>query len=279
MRIAICLASGDAGAAALFRKEQTSLIPKSLCDHERVKALAPVFSASVYDPSTAGRSLEDYLIQVGQTADVIVLLVDVATPDLGCHIKSACFVADVEFASHPKTNYKNYFAGKFARLLKNLASLLAVMQDGAREQIVLLPFRTFNAKELMELRRICTKETLSPDFEGRLEQCIESLRRRRRPRKGAGPKDQHYVDDNDKLFQYGLEHHARVATGSPHTSVCVLTGSFRFGRKIATDRHYNVTKENGDRTEIAGTFVGCHDDQYVVQPTSHLNIFSNDYRA
>jgi hypothetical protein len=247
---------------------------------ERIKGLGLRFSGVyVYDPRTAGRPLEEYLTEVADRVDVLVLLADRALAGIADSVRSTCFVADVEFAAQPKTNYKNYLAKTFSRLMRNLASLLAAMGDGANEQVMLLPFRNFRAKELAELRRVCAVETLNGDFENCLQRAILALKRRRRPRRGEGANEQHYVDNENKLFRYGHERHARLATGKPHTSRCVLAGNFRFGRRIPTDRHYNVTKEVGAKTEISGTFADCHDALYEVQPVSHLNIFSNDYRA
>jgi hypothetical protein len=210
---------------------------------------------------------------------VIVLLLDTALGNFANDIACACFVANVEFATHPKTNYKNYFAGTLSRLLKNLATFLAIISDGANEQVMLLPFRNFNAQQLRNLREICRNETLSPEFANMVVSLVEALKNRRRPHRKSNYPDQYCVDDDEKLFQYGQERHAKLATGTPHTPVCTLTGNFRFGRRIATDRHYNMTKESKRSTQIAGKFTDCHDEVHIVAPTTHLNIFSNDYRA
>lgn len=267
--------SSDPGANELVRKERRALIPKSLRDHQRMKDIGAEFSVSVYDPATACRPLAQYLLE-GKENQVIVLLLDRSLGDFAADVACACFVTDVEFATHPKTNYTNYFAGKLARLLKNLASFLHIIDDGANEQVMLLPFRNFNAQQLRELREVCRNETLSPEFANMVARLVEALKNRRRPHRKSNYTEQYYVDDDEKLFQYGLERHSQLATGAPHTSVCALTGNFRFGRRIEVNRHYNVTKESGRGTEIAGEFVDCHDDVHVVVRTTHLNIFSND---
>lgn len=278
MRIHLCLVSSDPGANKLVRRERGALIPKSLRDHARMKEINAEFSVSVYDPVTAGRPLAQYLLE-GKENQVIVLLLDASLGDFANDVACACFVADVEFATHPKANYKNYFAGKLARLLKNLTTFLAIINDGANEKVMLLPFRNFNAQQLRELREVCRNETLSPEFANMASRLVEALKNRRRPRRKSNYADLYYVDDDGKLFQYGLEQHAQLATGTPHTPVCTLTGNFRFGRRIATNRHYNMTKEFRQNTQIAGEFPDCHDEVHVVAPTTHLNIFSNDYRA
>lgn len=278
MRIHICLVSSDSGANELVRRERQALIPRSLRDLPRLKDIRAEFSVSVYNPETAGRPLANYLLE-SEENQVIVLLLDAPLVNFADDIACACFVASVEFTSHPKPNYKNYLAGKLSRLLKNLASFLSIIYDGSNEQVMLLPFRNFNAQQLRDLRRVCMHETLSPEFVNQVESLVVALKQRRRPHRRSNYPDQHFADDDDKLFNYGLERHARLATGHPHTPVCVLKGNFRFGRRIPTDRHYNMTKERGQGTQIGGEFSDCHDHPYTVQPTGHLNIFSNDYRA
>ena len=143
---------------------------------------------------------------------------------------------------------------------------------------MLLPFQTFDAQELRDLRNICAN-ALAANFINLVISRVEALRNRRRPHRKSGYPDLHYVDDQERLFDYGPEEHSQIATGTPHTSMCVLLGSARFGRKIPLNRHYNVTKEKGAGTEIEGSFVDCHDVTYTVSPISHLNVFANDYRA
>ena len=278
MRIHICLVSSDSDANDLVRRERQALIPKSLRDLPRIKEIHAEFSVSVYNPNTAGRPLAQYLLE-SEENQVIVLLLDAPLANFADDISSACFVAKVEFTSHPRPNYKNYFAGKLSRLLKNLANFISIIYDGSNEQVMLLPFRSFNAQQLRELRRVCKDETLSPEFANQVESLVVEIKKRRRPHRKSNYPDQYFADDDEKLFHYGLEKHAQLATGHPHTPTCVLTGNFRFGRRIPTDRHYNVTKEHGQGTQIGGEFSDCHDNTYSIKPISHLNIFSNDYRA
>lgn len=278
MRIHICLISSDSGAIELVRRDRISLIPKSLREHQRMREIGADFSFTVYDPVTAGRPLANYLLE-GEGDQVIVLLVDLALESLISDIASACFVAGVEFRSHPRTNYKNYLAGILTRLLKNMATFLSIIDDGANKQVMLLPFRNFDAEELRALRQAVRVSALSSEIDNAIMPFVVRLKDRKRPRRKSNFPGQYIVDDEGKLFQFGLERHSQLATGSPHTASCILTGRFRFGRRIETDRHYNVTKEVGQRTEISGEFLGCHSQLYTVSTTTHLNMFSNDYVA
>lgn len=276
MRIHLCLVSSDQGAKDLVERERSGLIPKSLRDHPRMRSVGASFSTSVYDPTVATKPLAQYLL-ARENDEVIVLLLDTSLGDFAKDVECACFTTSVEFATHPKSNYRNYLAGKLSRLLKNLRSLVDIMADSANEQVMLLPFRNFKAQQLRDLRDVCRNEALSPGFANMVTQLVDALKNRRRPRRNSTDRRPHYVDDDGKLFQYGFERHARPATGAPHGPVCALTGNFRFGKRIANTRHYNVTKESGRGTQIGGAFPNCHDAVCLFDPRTHLNMFSNDY--
>ncbi len=85
------------------------------------------------------------------------------------------------------------------------------------------------------------------------------------------------VDDRARFFKFGPEQHARFATGDPHRPFCAFNADFRFGNRIDSTRHYNVSESKGDRTTIEGEFDDCHDARVTVPRTTHLNMFSNDY--
>jgi hypothetical protein len=278
VRIHVCLVSSEAGAKEFVLRKQGAIVPKSIRDHEQWTSLGADFGASAYDPVQHHKTLPQYLLSLRQSCDILVLLVDVRLQHVVADVASACFVAHMEFADWPRTNFANYISSISTRLLRVLSHLLPLLNDGATEQVMLLPFRTFDAQELRDLREAC-RDALVPNFINTVVSRVEALRNRRRPHRKSGYQDLHYVDDQEKLFDYGLEQHAQLATGEPHTPTCILLGTSRFGRWVPTNRHYNVTKEKGEGTEISGGFVGCHDDAYDVPARSHLNIFCNDQRA
>lgn len=278
MRIHVCLLSSNAGANAVVRERQASLFPITMRAHERFTSIGADFGASVYDPSTQIKPLDDYLLDLYKSSDFLILLVDEDLGNVAMTVEPACFVGRVRFETYPRVNFLNFLTAMFAKLLKVFTLFLPLVRDGAKEQVMLLPFQTFDAQELRDLRNICAN-ALAADFINLVVSRVEALRNRRRPHRKSGYPDLYYVDDQERLFDYGLEKHSQIATGAPHTSLCVLLGSARFGRKIPLNRHYNVRKEKGAGTEIEGSFVDCHGDSYTVSPLSHLNIFANDYRA
>ena len=278
MRVLLALVSSDQSACDLFRSEKEGLVPRTLRDHERIKSLGLDFVTGVYDPATAQRSLEDYVLDAGQDVEVVALLIDSAHAEMAGSLDSACFVGGITFDPHA-TNYKNLIVATLTKLIKNLASLVSSMTSAGNQYALLLPLRNFNAPELVALRDVCRVQTLSPEFPTELTRFIGRLNERKRPRRRSPYRNQYWVDDSDKLFEYGKERHAVLATGEPHTSICVLTGNFRFGRRIPTDRHYNMTKESGAETKISGSFPNCHGEMIDVPERTHVNMFSNDFHA
>jgi hypothetical protein len=100
------------------------------------------------------------------------------------------------------------------------------------------------------------------------------------PRRQSSYQTKYCVDDRSRYFVLGHEEHARIDTATPHVSLCVALNSFRFGIKLSEEHHFNVSMGDGDRTHIAGEFIGCHGEERVVgrgEGRKHLNMFSNDF--
>jgi hypothetical protein len=171
-------------------------------------------------------------------------------------------------------NYQNFFGQFFPRLLRNFADLIHTMNSSDNEQVMSLPIRNFKSDELQELVRICKEETMSPTFSNSIGKQVTDLKSRKQPRRNSNYKNQYVVDDDCRYFEYGKEMHSRLPSGDPHVTSCVIAGNFRFGKRIASDRHYNVSLEN--RIRISGTFPNCHDEICTVKDVTHINMFSND---
>ena len=104
------------------------------------------------------------------------------------------------------------------------------------------------------------------------------LKQRRKPRRKSSYSTRYFIDDDDKHFEYGTEHHSLPATGAPHALSCELNFTFRFGRRVADiQRHFNVTRGPGKHPSIKGSFPNCHCEWKDVTKTTHLNMFMNDY--
>jgi hypothetical protein len=278
MRVVLVLVSSDQDACNLFRKEKEGLIPRSLREHDRIKSVGLEFFTGIFDPTSAQRSIQDYVLDAAKSAEAVALLVDSTVANVAAPVGSACFVGNVAF-NPEATNYKNVIIATLTKLIKNLAVVVGAQSSAGSQQVLLLPLRNFVAPELNALHDLFRHSTLSPEFPIQLGRLVSQINERKRPRRQSTYKNNYLVDDQQKLFDYGKERHARLATGAPHNSMCVLTGNLRFGRRIPTDRHYNVTREVGAFTKISGSFPDCHGAVVEVAERSHLNMFSNDYHA
>ncbi len=278
MRALVTLVSSNPGARDVFLRKKDAVIPKSLRDLPRIKSIGLSLSIGFFDPSTAGRSLEAYVLDAAGSADMIALLVDDSIEAMAVPLAPACLVGRVYYDPGARS-YDNFISGQLTKLIKNLAAVAELMASAGNQLPLLLPLRNFSAPELAQLQMVFRDEGMSGDLVRKVGDLVKELNRRKRPRKRATSAQTYLVDDDDKLFDYGKERHAQLATGAPHTSMCVLTGSFRFGWRIPTDRHYNVTKEVGALTKIGGHFADCHGALIHVPERTHLNMFSNDFHA
>lgn len=278
MRALVTLVSSNPGARDVFLRKKDAVIPKSLRELPRIKAVGLNFSTVFFDPTTAGRSLEDFVLETAAGADMVALLVDDSIEDIAAPLVRACLVGRVYYDPAAKS-YDNFISGQLTKLVKNLTAVAELMASAGNQLPLLLPLRNFSAPELTQLLQVFRDEGLTGDLPLKVSDLVKALNQRKRPRKRATSARTYLVDDDAKLFDYGKERHAQLATGEPHTSMCVLTGRFRFGWRIPTDRHYNVTKEVGALTKIGGHFADCHGAMIHVPERTHLNMFSNDFHA
>lgn len=272
------MVSSDQGACELFQREKESLIPKSARDLPRVRSLGLDFITDIYNPAEDPRTIDNFLLTATRSSEAVALLVDKKLDYIAKPVTGACFVGKIAFDPQ-NSNYKNHLASTLTRLVKNLALLIEMMADAGNRHALLLPLRNFSAPEIIDLQHLFHTDACSSDFFERIVKLVARLNQRKHPRRNSTYRERYFSDENSKLFSYGKEHHAQLATGAPHNSMCVLTGNFRFGARIPTDQHYNVTKEVGALTKISGTFLDCHDTSIAIAETTHLNMFSNDYHT
>ena len=278
MIVHICLVSSSEEAQKVFRTERDRLIPKEIREHPKVTGIGATFSMTCFDPKRNKKELSEYLLE-REKDEAIIILWDEALGDAPSLYSSACFVINVSFNEYPKTNYKNYFSGKFSKTIRTFSNFFEIINDGANQQVMLLPFRNFKAQQLIDLKTIFATQKNDQNFINSIDSLVTELKQRRRPHRKSNSPELHFFDDEEKMFRYGSEKHAILATGAPHSSKCVLIGTYRFGKKIPVNRHFNLTKEHGKETKISGTFLGCHDEFIQMRDGSHINIFCNDYIA
>jgi hypothetical protein len=238
----------------------------------------PSISLGAYSPDhhPSPDTCERFLLGRTRGAAGCLLLIDREWDFLAQKIKDAVLslVFERDEIGNSPTNFFHKVTSRLLRAFRVVHANFASAQDA---QGLSLPLRNFDASELREIVRLCQEACNEGDFNNRIQEQLKRLRQRRRPRRQSASKMKYWVDDQGRFFEFGPEQHALPATGAPHRPSCAFNAYFRFGNRIDSTRHYNVSGTEGDRTTIAGEFTDCHDTIVYVAPTTHLNMFSNDY--
>lgn len=234
------------------------------------------FSVGIFNPSGDHRNALEYLEYATRNMDAVILLVDSSLENMIAEVRNSFFTVILE-VPHKIENLQNFLRQKLSKPLRNFSFLIEEMQDSDTEQVVILPLRNFVGNDLQTLARICRDDASKSTFSGNVTDQIALLKNRKQPRRKSDRPTIYIIDDDKKYFSYGKERHARLGTGAPHVIACVISGNFRFGRRIDSWRHYNVSCGSGDTTHISGSFLDCHNSQHEVKSSSHLNMFSNDF--
>lgn len=275
MKIFICLISSNEKINAIYGKANRALIPKEFWKSPILNGAELHIEMKSFNP-TKGTSLDEFLLSEVKTFDAAILVIEQGQEYVASAVRDAFFSAIVPIAE-PIPSPQNFFAAIFAKLLKNFLNLWEIMSESANEQAMLLPLRNFAANDLQSLAVLCRDNFTIGPFKDNVKTLTSSLKGRRRPQRRSNSKRMHFVDDQEKLFEYGHEDHSRHATGTPHAASCDIAGNFRFGKRFAPERHFNVFKEVKEQTSISGSFPDCHGALVVVPERRHINMFSNDY--
>ena len=154
-------------------------------------------------------------------------------------------------------------------------------------EILRLPVRNFNDNDFKKTcRRVSSILELSNnDIYKEMDEVSKALSmlkgKIRKPKKRPHTSKKFYVDERNFFFEYGKEDHARHETDPKkgHNVNCDISERFRFGIKIDETKHFNVCKDDKEKSSIEGIFDGCHEHPITIKKTTHINMFSNDYIA
>ncbi|WP_338724164.1 hypothetical protein V9L16_00190 [Pseudomonas tolaasii] len=223
------------------------------------------------------KDLESYFFQKASANDALLVVADERCESSLEFTRTALFIRWVTIPSRVE-NPEAYMRHHTASLLTTFDAFCKEVVNGENRQASLLPERNFNADEWRELVETVRKRVQVLEFVEETKALFALLKERKKPRRNTTDATRFYIDDDDKHFIYGDEHHSLPATGTPHTPSCELNFRFRFGRKIADiQRHFNVNRGRGKNPSIKGCFHNCHGELKDVTRTSHLNMFMNDF--
>lgn len=274
MRLLIVVVSDNPDLRRFAGRSKDSLVPSDF--RSGSNPLVNDVIAVSWNPATGSSAdLAEFVLERALDVDGVLFLVGESRANLLSDFGSACHVVIIPDQG-VGDSIQNFFQKHIAAGLRNFRRMSAMIGRGDDGKLLRLPIRNFSAKELQEIARVVLVRGGERQFADEIEKQMVSLRRRVRPRKRSEFKQTYIVDDDQKFFRYGQERHGSFSTGGTHTARCELQGRFRFGHPCDCERHYNVSKGEGDKTSISGNFTNCHDEVETFAATSHLNIFSND---
>ena len=260
-----------------FGRRKDAVAPRDAITNGYYKGKKVIVASGAYVPekNPSKEGLEAFLLAEAANCDACLLLIDEVWMHLASDIRNALLC--VAFRSDGlKGNPQNHCQKLVAALLRTFGRIASRFSDALDCQLLCLPLRNFQANELSELAALCQDGCLEADFNNRFQELLACLRGRRRPRRRSTYRAVYIVDKAQRFFRYGHEMHARFETGGEHKRSCHVNGIFRFGNRIADNRHYNVSEGEGDETSISGTFIDCHNTRRPGKGT-HLNMFPNDF--
>jgi hypothetical protein len=174
-----------------------------------------------------------------------------------------------------RSSYQNFLSPLCSKALRAFQAYSSRFDNEKYRRLLILPTANFRAEELTALVDIFARGVDQHEFGLKIDTYLGQIRARQKPKYSSGYNDVYLVDDYDRYFKYGPERHGFPDTACPpHNSECIANSQFRFGRRFDSGRHFNVSVEQG---RISGSFADCHGNARTVQPTSHLNMFPNDF--
>jgi hypothetical protein len=169
----------------------------------------------------------------------------------------------------------NQLTATLTRSLRAFRYLMKRFDDGKYQHIFRLPLRNFDAPEIARMRALC-RNMMHRNYGRELDALLQEMRERQMPKKASTYPDVFLVDDDGKHFQLGPERHAQAETAMPpHDVFCVISNSFRFGRRFDGATHYNVSRDRDG--SMSGKYADCHGSVRSHKKRSHINMFTNDY--
>lgn len=276
MKIWIGVLSPHEMVRTFVGKRKAGILPSELLDPRRYGGINPSLHVSSFVPDGAAPTLVDveaFVLKQANDKDAVILLFDEAYRGLIANLRSSCYCAEVS-VTPDSTQLQNVFGSASAKAIKGWLQISSRFSEAKDAKILGLPLRNFNAPELLELAN--SIRGASHEIVNDLQTGLTKLKKRLRPRRRSRYKTLYLVDDSARFFVLGHERHSLPETGGDHLPSCVLNAHFRFGCRIDSERHYNVSETEGDETTISGVFRNCHDVARTESRTTHLNMFSND---
>ncbi|HWN53450.1 MAG TPA: hypothetical protein VNO18_27145 [Xanthobacteraceae bacterium] len=269
MNTSIIVLTPDDNVSQTIGIRKTLLIPEDL--RKRYPRIS-IRSYIVADSTT----IDDLAIFfAAQTSDGVIVLCDNRLGRFVKDLATPLFTIIFDYDLGGKS-LQNYFWMILSKVIKAFAAFAPRFDNEKLRKLLILPLRNFSADGLRQLHGLF-KDGVTADgkFINELDKLLKALRQRQRPKNEANYSRTYIVDDNERYFEYGKEKHSQLETGvPPHNRLCAVAGIFRFGKRYDRQRHFNLSLQ-GQR--IQGTFYDCHGQSAERRPTTHINMFPNDF--
>ena len=276
MKILIGVLSPHDSVREFVGTSKAGIVAPEVLEPRRFGGKKPSLQVSTFVPTNSAPTridVEGFMLRQANGKDAAFLLYDKAYFGLIKNLRSSCFCAEVTIdPNHVKM--QNVFRGASTKAIKSWSQIARRFSEAKDAKILSLPLRNFHAPELLELAN--SVRGASSELGNDIQSGLSQLKKRLRPRRRSRSKTLYVVDDKKRFFVFGHERHSLPETGADHLPSCALNAQFRFGCRIDSERHFNVSETEGDNTTIKGIFRNCHDVENDESRTTHLNMFSND---
>lgn len=278
-----CLVSSKNDFCDYFLREKENVIPKDTRSDMNFDFTFDTFNINYNLPlEEIKKDFTEYVIRAvnPSSVDGAIFLMDNAYSN--CHalieeIKASLFFGFFHTGNYKKKpNYHNIVSGVSAALIKNFSKLSPFFDQNKFRTSILLPIKNFKSNKIIDLVHIANEKSTENKFIEYFSSKVREIRALRKVKSSTNSAEKFYVDDRGFFFVYGHEEHSLIETGvPPHNKLCGINGNYRFGRRIETNRHYNVSKENGHMS--GSLFINCHGENVIINKSvDNVNIFSND---
>jgi hypothetical protein len=274
MTLIVAFVTADPAVLETVAEKQTALLPAEL----RAKGFAALGGQEIivtpFDSRISQKS-EHLLAKLDwENADGVMVLTDGTMPgiveDLGDQFSVHRFVPPAY-----GSKVANQLTSMLVKCLRAYRFLATRFDDRKYQQIFRLPLRNFDAPEIGRMRAACRDMVNRVNYAREIDAILADMRRRQKPKKASAYADTYLIDEDEKHFQLGFEHHSQAETGTPpHDALCILSNRLRFGRVFDGTTHYNVSRE---KAAMDGEYFDCHGTKRGGGKGSHLNMFTNDY--
>jgi len=191
------------------------------------------------------------------------------TSFLLCHID--------EINSIKEKQFHNYISKAANKAIKKLNLIKAIVDDGGIGEMARLPTKNFDFEGFREFVREASIRYNSNLSDNDFQKLASDLKMMRKPKKRSDSKEKYYIDDRGRHFSLGDEDHSLHDT-KDHELICDIKAKYRFGCKINSRKHFNVSAGDKDSSRLSTDFHHCHGDEIIsVKNKSHVNMFSNDF--